>query len=159
MKDIKLYITASIVLYKNKREILLKAIESLLDSPLQIKLFMVDNSPTNELKNIIEDPRVEYIFNNNNLGFGKAHNIAIKKSMELGCRYHLVLNPDVYFNAGVLEELVEVMDKDATIGQIMPKVLYPNGDTQYLCKLLPSPFDLFLRRFLKIQSLQKKWND
>jgi GT2 family glycosyltransferase len=30
----------------------------------------------------------------------------------------------------------------------MPKVLYPNGDLQYLCKKLPAPADLFARRFI-----------
>ena len=29
----------------------------------------------------------------------------------------------------------------------MPKILYPNGDLQYLCKLLPTPIDLIFRRF------------
>ena len=29
----------------------------------------------------------------------------------------------------------------------MPKVFYPNGDFQYLCKLLPSPSDIFFRQF------------
>lgn len=34
------------------------------------------------------------------------------------------------------------------VGLVMPKVLYPNGELQYLCKLLPTPFDLLGRRFL-----------
>ena len=29
----------------------------------------------------------------------------------------------------------------------MPKIIYPDGSTQCLCKLLPTPFDLILRRF------------
>ena len=30
----------------------------------------------------------------------------------------------------------------------MPKIIYPNGEIQFLCKLLPTPIDLFLRRFV-----------
>ena len=30
----------------------------------------------------------------------------------------------------------------------MPRVLYPDGSTQHLCKRLPTPSDLLLRRFL-----------
>jgi len=30
----------------------------------------------------------------------------------------------------------------------MPKILYPTGEIQYLCKLIPTPFDLIIRRFL-----------
>ncbi len=29
----------------------------------------------------------------------------------------------------------------------MPKVVYDDGNLQYLCKLIPTPIDLFLRRF------------
>jgi hypothetical protein len=37
---------------------------------------------------------------------------------------------------------------DTNIGQLMPKVFYPTGEIQYLCKLLPTPYDLIFRRFL-----------
>jgi len=39
------------------------------------------------------------------------------------------------------------MQQNANVGSVMPKVLYKNGETQYLCKRLPSPADLFARRF------------
>ena len=39
------------------------------------------------------------------------------------------------------------MDKNIGIGMAMPKIIFPNGDTQYVCKLLPTPFNLFFRRF------------
>jgi GT2 family glycosyltransferase len=32
----------------------------------------------------------------------------------------------------------------------MPKVLYPDGSIQYLCRLLPGPIDLIARRFVPI---------
>ena len=38
-----------------------------------------------------------------------AHNIAIKHSINKNVSYHLVLNPDVYFKKGVLEELYKYM--------------------------------------------------
>ena len=38
---------------------------------------------------------------------------------------------------------------------IMPKLIYPAGELQYLCKLLPSPIDLIFRRFIPF----KKWKD
>ena len=33
--------------------------------------------------------------NNENMGYGKAHNIAIRKSIEQGLSYHIILNPDI----------------------------------------------------------------
>lgn len=146
-------ITASIVVYKNKPEVVLGAINSFLESEMNSLLFIVDNSPVDLLKFHIHDPRIQYIFNKGkNLGFGAAHNIAIKLALEYGSTYHVVLNPDVYFNRDVIPELTELLDTHAEIGMAMPKVLYPDGRLQPLCKLLPSPATLFVRRFFRINS-------
>jgi GT2 family glycosyltransferase len=63
--------------------------------------------------------------------------------------FHFVLNPDIYFNSFELEKMIGRMRQDQSIGQLMPKVTYPDGSLQYLCKLIPTPFDLFFRRFLR----------
>jgi GT2 family glycosyltransferase len=140
-------IVSSIVLYKNNRDLLRSAIDSFLRTNLRVKLYLVDNSPDQSLSSLAgADPRIEYIFNNANLGFGKAHNIAIRRSIS-EAKYYLVLNPDIWFEAGVIEELFAFMESNHDVGQVMPKVLYPEGEIQRLCKLLPSPADLFLRRF------------
>ncbi|UOD35677.1 glycosyltransferase family 2 protein [Deferribacteraceae bacterium V6Fe1] len=145
-------LTISIVLYKNNIEQIKKSIYSVLKSKLNFKIYLVDNSPTSDLEILRSvDSKIEYVFNNANLGFGKAHNIALRKSIEEKVPYHLVLNPDVYFGEGALEELYDFMEKNKDIGLVMPKILYPSGEIQYLCKLLPTPFDLFGRRFLNFQ--------
>ena len=146
----------SIVLYHNKEEQIRKAIDSVLNTALNVKLYLVDNSSTDNLR-VLEkkDNRIVYIFNNANLGFGKAHNIALKRTIEENIPYHLVLNPDVYFEGGVLEELYNFMENNPDVGLVMPKVLYPDGTLQYLCKLLPTPLDLFGRRFLNFGPFRK----
>lgn len=142
-------LSISIVLYKNSKTQIKKTIKSTLDTGLNLKLYLIDNSPTDSLKDLARlDSRIVYIFNNANLGFGKAHNIVMRKCIEKDIPYHLILNPDVYFEKGILEELYDFMQKNRSIGLLMPKVLYPDGTIQYLCKLLPTPFDLFGRRFL-----------
>jgi len=148
-------LSASIVLFNNEKEQLTKTINSFLNANLNVKLYLIDNSTFDDLKifsNI--DNRIIYIFNNANLGYGKAHNIALRKSIEENIPYHLVLNPDVYFEKGVLEELYNFMESNKDVGLVMPKVLYPNANIQYLCKLLPSPLDLFERRFLNFGPLK-----
>ncbi|MDN3547634.1 glycosyltransferase [Mucilaginibacter aquaedulcis] len=140
-------ITGSLVCYKNDRTILGEAIKSFLNTSLNIKLLLIDNSPTNSLHDIITDPRVIYIHNPSNPGFGAAHNLAIKKILDES-NYHLILNPDIYFESGTLELLNNYMEQNPGVGHVMPKVLYPDGSTQYLCKTNPTPFDLFTRRFL-----------
>jgi|SaaInlLV_10m_DNA_2_1039722.scaffolds.fasta_scaffold05529_3 GT2 family glycosyltransferase len=154
-----LEISASIVLYHNKKEQLLKAINSFLNTSLNVKLYLVDNSSNDELKELESiDDRIEYIYNNANLGYGKAHNIAIKKSIEKKVPYHIVLNPDIYFREDVLENLFNYMESNKDIGNIIPQVRYPDGEIQHLCKLLPTPTDLILRRFIPSKSWKEKRN-
>lgn len=147
-------ITAAIVLYRNNEELLKKAIVSFLNTDLNVKLYLVDNSPTNELSNIYQDSRVEYIFMNSNKGFGAGHNFILRDPSKMG-KYHLVLNPDISFENGVLENLYQYMEGNKDVGNVMPKIIYPNGEIQYLCKLLPAPKDWILRMFMPV----KKWKD
>lgn len=152
-------LSASIVLYQTNLTPLKKVIDSYFACKSEaLQLLLVDNSPTDVLKSVVTmypDKEIHYIFNNENMGYGKAHNIAIKKSMEQGLPYHIVLNPDVVIQEGALEKLTLYMNEHPEVGNIMPKIIYPNGQLQYLCKLLPSPIDLIFRRFIPF----KKWRD
>jgi hypothetical protein len=144
----KVKINGCIVLFKNDIEMLREAISSFLDTKLQVHLYLVDNSPTDELKVLVTDSRIEYLHNPSNPGFGAAHNVAILKAIELNSDYHVILNPDIYFEAGTLEKLVDFMDYNNEVGHVMPRIEYPNGDIQYLCKTNPTFFDLFARGFM-----------
>jgi GT2 family glycosyltransferase len=146
MKDL----SASIVVYKNSAQILSKAIDSFLNSTNDSTLFIIDNSPTDVLKAVIDDPRIIYRFNNRNVGFGAGHNTVLREIVNES-RYHIILNPDVYFEKSVLASLYGFMDQHPEVGQLMPKVLYPDGRLQPLCKLLPSPKTLIQRRFLNFR--------
>ncbi|UVP64891.1 glycosyltransferase [Bacteroides fragilis] len=127
-------ITATIVTYKNPDSVLLKAINSFLNTKIEVRLYIIDNSPTNYLKDISHDPRVEYIFMNSNNGFGAGHNVILRDPEKMG-KYHLILNPDISFEEGTLEKLYDYMEGKPDVGNVMPKVIYPNGELQYLCKV------------------------
>lgn len=140
-------VNAAIVTYKNSKVMLQKAVNSVKqEKELIHKFYLVDNSPTNAIGKTFND--VDYIFTGSNLGFGKANNIAIQKSIDEGIDYHLLVNPDISFEKGVIQELVKFMDHNTDVGLVTPKVLYPDGSLQQLCKLIPTPFDLIGRRFL-----------
>ncbi len=150
-------ITASIVLYHTKKEQLERVINSYLPSENR-KLYLIDNSEI-EGCNFDEKPFITYIRNKKNIGYGSAHNIAIKKAIEEKSQYHIVINPDIYFESKIIDELVKYADENEDVVYILPKVIYPNGDTQYLCKLLPTPMDLIFRRFFPNIGIFKKMND
>jgi GT2 family glycosyltransferase len=144
-------VTATIVVYKPKMDWLLKSIHSFIDkNHYNKKLYIIDNSPArNEELGRLQSSSVEYIFNNKNLGFGKAHNMGIRKAIEEQSDYHLILNPDISFDSEIIAELADVLDKDDSIGFISPKIFYTHGELQKLCKILPSPKHLIFRRFLR----------
>ncbi|MEL5895819.1 glycosyltransferase family 2 protein [Bacteroides sp. GD17] len=152
-------LTATIVLYKNKPEEPEKAVRSFLNTNLKVRIYLVDNSPTDELKSLATlDERGEYIFMNSNNGFGAGHNVILRCPEKMG-KYHLVLNPDIHFEAGVLERLYNYMEANPDVGNVLPKVVYPNGALQYLCKLLPTPMDWIGRMFIPLPWVQKRIND
>lgn len=154
-------ITASIVLYKNPPQKIRKCVESIKNENFFVRCIVVDNSPTDKLGKELKNCDIEYHKTQKNIGYGAGHNIALRKSLSDGCGYHLVVNPDIYFERGTLESLLEYMEikSNSDIGLITPNVLYPDGSMQNLCKLLPTPFDLFRRRFLPSTGILKKMND
>lgn len=152
------YITSSIVLYKTQ-EILLDTIIKCVNGSKIERLYLIDNSPTNQLEKYIQSYKSEkliYIFNGANLGYGSAHNKAIKIAIADNATYHVVLNPDIIFDKSVISKVADYMDKYTDVGQILPKVIYPNGELQYLCKLIPTPIDLIFKRFLPAKWTEKR---
>ncbi|MEG2494530.1 MAG: glycosyltransferase family 2 protein [Mucinivorans sp.] len=154
----KIMTTASIVTYKTDKEELTTVLKCVANSSIE-KIYIVDNSPEDELRKFENlSPKIEYIFGHHNVGYGAAHNIAIRKAIENGAQYHVVINPDIQFENGAIEALTTYMNENPDVGQVMPRVVYPNGELQYLCKLLPTPMDLMGRRFIPIDSYVDKRN-
>lgn len=139
-------ISASIVLYNTKLHDIDRLYKSVVESKCHIDLTFIDNSlvPCINPENY---PEANYFHMESNLGYGSAHNRAIFQTIE-SHDFHLILNPDVYFTEDVIPELVRFMSGNSEIGLIMPRIENPDGSLQYLCRLLPTPFDLFFRRFL-----------
>lgn len=138
-------LTVSIVTYKTDVMELQKCIQSILCCTLRTRIIIIDNSPSDRLRRSVIPFGCEYRWLQRNVGFGAGHNIAIRESVGLS-RYHLVLNADVSFEADVLEQLTSYMDMSPGTGAVMPRILYRDGSPQHLCKLLPRPWDLLLRR-------------
>jgi len=158
-------LTASIVLYKSNINDIKRVIDSIFScSEHEIMLYLVDNSPTDGLSNLQtlysdKAGNLVYIFLNQNIGFGSAHNIAINNAIQSKSKYHLVVNPDIYFSGDAIDKIVRKMETNKEVGLIMPKIIYPNREIQYLCKLLATPFDLFVRRFIPFSTFVERRNE
>jgi GT2 family glycosyltransferase len=150
-------ISASLVIYNCKPELFLNAVTSFLNGCEQGILVISDNSDSRLSHALLQNPRVVYIFNNANIGFGAAHNKAFS-SVGSKSDFHLILNPDITFSPNVIPHILKVMQHSPEIGLLMPRINYPDGSLQRLCKLLPTPVDLIFRRFIPIKSLQNHIN-
>ena len=138
-------ITAAIVLFNEQLETLKLTVDSFLKTPLEKKLYLVDNSPVNVLGAHFEHSEIAYIFVGKNIGFGAAHNLVIDAIKE-SSKFHLILNPDVCFNAAIFQNLFKELDKKSNVAMISPSVVYPNGDVQVICRKTPSLKALIGRR-------------
>ena len=148
-------LNVSIVLYNPNWQEVSDLTATLLQSKYVDHIYWIDNSPTSSCPQPI-DTRVIYQHNQRNIGYGAAHNIAIRESIYDNVPYHLVINPDIILNAKELEQMLQFISSHPEVGSLMPKVVYPNGELQYLCKLLPTPFDVFGRRFLPRQWMEHR---
>lgn len=149
-------LTASVVLFNTPRSQIELLFKSVFDAKCVEIFYIIDNSPNDkwrvletEYANIADNAgtKIRYI-HNQNLGYGASHNLAMQEAIEDGSVYHVVLNPDIYFEQQVLSKLLDFMDENPDAAYVLPRVEYPNGELQYLCKLLPTPVDLIFRRFL-----------
>jgi len=156
--DMNYDISASIVVTNEKLEEIGKVVESYSPSGNR-ELYIVDNSDGVKYAGFIEklnNSHIHHIKNNKNIGYGAAHNKAIRIAKENHTRYHIVLNPDLYFEPSVIDELCRYADKHENVVCMLPKVTYPNGAVQYLCKLCPTPLDAVGRRFLPQWLIRKQ---
>ena len=136
-------ISATIVTYNEDIDTLQKTVDCFLKTPLLKKLYLVDNSPTDSLKDYFKQEEITYIFTGKNLGFGTAHNLVISK---LTSEFHLILNPDITFNPQVLPNLIRELKKQVKVAMISPKIVYPDGSMQYYCRKYPNFSELVYRR-------------
>lgn len=149
-------ISGSLVLFHNNPAQYEVAISCFLNSCADC-LYVVDNSSPPLENSLFKHPRIRYISTGANLGFGAAHNLAIAM-VGTSSDAHLILNPDIAFGVDVIEKLGGVLDLTPETGALMPRINYPDGSIQYLCKLLPTPIDLIFRRFVPLKSIRFRIN-
>ena len=149
----------SIVLYHpNWDQEVLPLVEELLRVQQLHKLYLLDNSEERELHppKVIKHPKLRYMHMPSNLGYGRAHNIALRESAYEETDFHLVMNSDIRVKAEDIDAMHDWMTAQPEVGHLMPRVVGPDGQQQYLAKRLPTPLDVFGRRFLPARWMTKR---
>lgn len=135
---------ASIVIYKHSYEELKPTLDSLLNTSSIEKIILVDNDTSNWANSFKHD-KVIYLKSEGNFGFGYGHNLAIKKYAPQS-QYFLICNPDIAFEESEFDKLLKFAS-ETQAGLYLPKIFKGDGTDQHGARLLPTPMNLFARRF------------
>jgi GT2 family glycosyltransferase len=112
-------------------------------SQLDLDVTVVDNASGDGSAELVaaQFPWVRLMRNERNVGFGAAHNQALRGAQG---RNVLVLNPDALPRPGALRLLVEFLDSHADVGVVGPRLRNPDGSVQPSRRRLPTTATLFL---------------
>ncbi len=139
-------LAVSIVAYRIDLDELRRAV-ACLNSDIVSRIFVIDNAREQRVADVARELGCEYIASPNN-GYGAGHNIGIRRTFDGGEDYHLVMNSDVIFDPSDLERMMLYMDEHPDVGALHPHIVGADGSEQYTARMLPTPFDLILRRFV-----------
>ncbi|MDE6382724.1 MAG: glycosyltransferase family 2 protein [Paramuribaculum sp.] len=140
-------LAASIVTFRTPPQELRQALATLSESCAE-RITVVDHSGNDDLApTVAQYPRAEYI-RHENRGYGSGHNVALRQSLADGFDIHLVINSDVEIAPADIDRMAGYMDVNTDIGALHPRMLNSDGSPQYTVRLIPTPLDLILRRFL-----------
>lgn len=120
-------ISVIIVNYKVKEYVanLLNSLERA-GNGLELEIFVVDNASGDRSVEYLKErfPNVSYIQNEENVGFGKANNQALKNASGT---YTLLINPDTLVSEDTLTTLTHHMKQHPKCGACGCKILNPEG--------------------------------
>ncbi|QIG90339.1 glycosyltransferase family 2 protein [Chryseobacterium sp. POL2] len=87
-----------------------------------VDVLVIDNGSTDKTCQIIQQkfPFVNLIRNNENLGFGKANNIAFEYALEKQYNYIFLVNHDGWLMSGFWEKCVPVLTNNKNFGLLSP---------------------------------------
>lgn len=87
-----------------------------------VSVIVADNGSTDNSMQLLEEqfPEVVRLQLPQNYGFALGYNEALK---QVDAQYYILLNSDVEVTAGWLEPLIAVMERDARVAAVQPKIL------------------------------------
>ncbi len=109
-----------------------RCFSSLQKSSIPIQIVVVDNSPGELDAEYIREkfPDVIIIKPNNNIGFGRGNNLAIKYALNNNADYVFLLNQDTWLvDFSVIEKLIEISNNHTEYGILSPLHLESDGKT------------------------------
>lgn len=128
MKDL-----AIIILNYNTFEDTSREVNKLLEQGCSEEcIYIVDNDSNdkNKVTELSKQKNIHCIINDKNGGYAYGNNLAIKKGIEDGKNYFLLLNPDIDISIQVIETLYNDLKNAPEIGVIGPRICYRNNQNK-----------------------------
>lgn len=110
-----------IVTYKGQRWYE-RCFTSLRQSTIPVQTIVVDNASNDGTVEYIKEnfPETHLIESKENLGFGRANNIAMRYALDNGSDYVFLLNQDAWVEPDTLEKLVDIAERHPDYGILGP---------------------------------------
>lgn len=110
-----------IVTYKGRRWYD-QCFSSLHQSTIPVQTIVVDNASNDGTVDYIKEnyPEIHLIESKENLGFGKANNMAMRYALDHGCDYVFLLNQDAWAEPDTFERLIDIHQRHPEYGLLGP---------------------------------------
>lgn len=123
----------------NRKDLLEGCLKSLTKDKYQteVEIWVVDNASTDGSVELVKEsfPQVQLIENNENVGFGRAHNQVLST---VNADLVILLNPDTKIEEGTIDSMVEFINNSNDCGIASCRLIYPDGSAQSNGGDLPS---------------------
>jgi N-acetylglucosaminyl-diphospho-decaprenol L-rhamnosyltransferase len=109
------------------------------------RVVVVDNRSSDEtaaLIRSIDDPRLDFVENARNTGFGSAANLAARRATTDAL---LFLNSDAELTSVAAERTLAELDRWGGRAIVAPRLIGPDGRIEHSAGLLPAPSDIAVR--------------
>lgn len=119
MSRMKVYVI--IVTYKG-RQWYDRCFGSLRESTIPVQTIVVDNASNDGTVEFVKAkyPEIHLIESKENLGFGRANNIAMRYALDCGCDYVFLLNQDAWVEPDTFEKMVNIHQRHQEYGILSP---------------------------------------
>lgn len=125
-------------------------------------VYVIDNNSADETSKVVtkDYPWVSFIENDENKGFAGGNNVVIKKALEEGCQYVVLLNQDTIVEENFIEAGVEML-QPKNVGFVSPKLLYKeNRETWWVGSKVYRGMELLKRPLFQVaEHVSKKVKD
>lgn len=129
-------ITAIILNYNSSKDCEKCIIHLKLQDYKNFNIIIVDNNSSDvrekeKLKHLGNKYNVDIIFSKENKGFSAGNNIGLKRAIELGADWCLIINPDVELRISTyISYMVEEFTKWSQVAVVASSILLPDGSRQ-----------------------------